>query len=312
LLGERRVPVAELSAFATDRSLGRDIELGDEVVAVEDEMPRLAGHDLIVLCTPREVALELGREALRASVPCIDCSGAFADQQEIPLGLCELGASPEVLASPIVAVPPGPVLGWLYVLHALHEVAALERVSATVLRSAAQAGGGGVDALSAQTIATLTHQDLPTDGSELFGDSMAFDCIPLLPGGDVAAEEARWSAIVARRFPSAASRIAISALQVPSFAGDGTVLAVELDREVDPGVVREALSEAPGVAVWEDEATGPTTRQATGCEHVWVSRVRRDPGAPARRGLLMWLACDPLRLAASDAVGLAEARLRLN
>ena len=41
-----------------------------------------------------------------------------------------------------------------------------------------------------------------------------------------------------------------------------------------------------------------------------VGRLRRDPTSPA--GVLLWLAADPVRLAATNAVRLAEARLELH
>jgi aspartate-semialdehyde dehydrogenase len=42
---------------------------------------------------------------------------------------------------------------------------------------------------------------------------------------------------------------------------------------------------------------------------VLVGRIRRDP--TSERGLLFWLAADPVRLAATNAVQLAEARFHV-
>ena len=77
VLGERGFPVAELAAFGTERSVGSEVELGDELVPVESGPPPLQGYDLMFLCTPRGPALELVRQALRAELACIDCSGAL-------------------------------------------------------------------------------------------------------------------------------------------------------------------------------------------------------------------------------------------
>ena len=60
--------VREVVAVATDRSLGSDIEFEGEAVPVLAELPSLRGLDLVVLCAPAHVSLEVAREALRAEV----------------------------------------------------------------------------------------------------------------------------------------------------------------------------------------------------------------------------------------------------
>ena len=70
------------------------------------------------------------------------------------------------------------------------------------------------------------------------------------------------------------------------------------------------LHDRPPVVIECDEIkTGDAPgklRAASGRDVVLVSRVRRDPSAEP--GLLLWLACDTLRLAADNAVRLAVSR----
>jgi len=322
LLAERSFPVRELLPFATERSIGRTAELGDEVVAVGSEMPSLAGVDLLIVCTPREPAMEIVRQALRASVYCIDCSGALAESPEVPLLVSDLYLPSEVRA-PVVMCPFGPTLGWSPVLSALQEVAGLRRVVGKLLQSASCAGRGGIEALSAETIALLRQKELPS--SAAFPGPVAFDCAPNAGGLKVPAEaegegagggeaeaeissrsESRLTRDLERLFPGL--EVAVTGVQVPTFVGEGSALAVETERPLSPHAAGEAIAKMPGVDLWSESP--PSMRDTAGRDAILVGRLRRDRTREC--GLLLWIAADGLRLAAANVVKLAEARLRLN
>ena len=97
---------------------------------------------------------------------------------------------------------------------------------------------------------------------------------------------------------------------MPAFVAHGAALTVETGRDLEPKQLEDLLDAAPRVEVWRGGPEGPTTRAAAGRDVVMVGRVRRD--ASAERSLQLWLAADPLRLAAANAVdvgvGLLEKR----
>ena len=305
-LRERRFPLQELRPIATDRSLGETIDwLGHELpVATEPES--LAGLDLVFLCTPPEPALDWIRRALGASVACIDFSGAVATRAEVPLLGDESGRDPAALAAPLVAVPVAPALALARVLAPLGEAAGLGRAVATICDSASGAGRVGVDALQAETIALFNQEDPPATG---LGHALAFDCLPAsgaLDADGASESEAR----IARELPrllGAELRLAVTTLRVPIFAGMGIQLTVETARALDPDLARDRLAKTPGVVLWP-ATHGPSTRDAIGEDAVQVGRVRRDPSVA--HGLSLWLSLDPVRLAASHALRIAETRFR--
>jgi aspartate-semialdehyde dehydrogenase len=279
-------------------------------------MPPLRGLDLIVLCTPPHAALELAREALRAEVPCIDCSGALAGAPEVPLLVADLSASAAELASPAVAAPAGPSLAWALVLSALERSAGLRRIVGTVLQSAAWAGRSGIEALSRETVALIAQREI--ESPSVFPAQVAFDCLPWAGQGGAAMDPEAGGAsagelalvrdlerLLYRQVPTA-----VSLVQVPTFVGDGTALAVETERRLADAELAGIFEKAAGVEAWEGSEAGPTTRDTTGRDRVLVSRVRRDPSA--ENGLLLWAVADALRLAAANVAKLAEARLRLH
>jgi aspartate-semialdehyde dehydrogenase len=330
VIDERRLPVAEILPFATDRSLGQDVEFQDQVIPIEPDPPNLRGVDLLLVCTPRAAALELVREALRAEAFCIDCSGSLGGAKEVPLLVSDLCAPGAVLRTPVIASPTAAALAWALVLSPLAREVGLTRVVGTLLQSASQAGRAGAELLSHETMALLNQQDAPE--SDLFPGPIAFDCAPA-PGpvcegqesgdeltsvrreSDVARDLTRLlQSLGATAGDPAASKpevsIAVSAVQVPTFVGEGSVLAIQTQRAIAPLEAAELLRKAPGVKLWEGGESGPSMRDASRQDVALVGRLRRD--ASLERGLLLWCTSDPLRLAATNAIKLAETRLRLN
>lgn len=305
LLESRRFPLQELLPVATERSLGQDVELLGHSISVETEKVSLRGFDLALLCTPPGAALEWVRAALHAEVPCIDLSCALLESEDVPLLATELEPSATALAQPVLAAPSGSALAWCLALAPLARAFGLARVTGTALEPASGAGRGGIEALQSETLALFSHRDLPEP--EVFERAVAFDCLPSVgePDDDGATPAERHVAAALRRLVAPDLRAGVTAVRVPTFAGCGGSLALETERPATPAEVAECLGKAPGLALSE-APEGPSTREAAAGEHVLVGRLRRDPGA--ERGLLLWLAADPVRLAATNAVRLAEAR----
>ena len=84
---------------------------------------------------------------------------------------------------------------------------------------------------------------------------------------------------------------------------------VEVAEALSAVELRELLAKSPGVSLSDEAMPSPTILEATESESVLVGRVRRD--SSSERGLLLWLAADPVRLAASNAVRLAETRYQV-
>jgi len=307
VLAERRFPVAELLPFGSERSLGRDVEFGDEVLAVEAQAPPLRGLDLLILCTPRSPALDLVREALRAEVACIDCSGALVRTQQVAIALADRTPAEKIVAAPLLVAPAGPALAWARALAAFDDVVGLERARGTVLQSAAMAGEAGIEALSQETIALLAQRETPP--RSVFPTEVAFDCVPTPGVPDIEQEIAVvLGSVLGRVLPLSAQVV-----QAPTFTGEGSALALEVARDLEAEPLLAALGKAPGVRRWEsqtDRLPGPSTRDAAGSDDVLLGTVRRD--AASERGWLAWIAADPIRLAAVNAVKLAETRLCLH
>jgi aspartate-semialdehyde dehydrogenase len=305
LLDASRLRVAGLLPIATQRSLGEAVSFQGEVFPVQTQAnPR--GLDLLLCCAPPQAALDWVREALRSEVPCIDCSGALALSQDVPLRIAALDRS-GIADAPLLATPTGLPLVLAHVLAPILRAAGLTRIGVTVLESSSAGGREGIAALGAESVALFNQQD--PEESEALGRSVAFDCHPAIgevgEGGSTPVE-AQLPRVLGRLLGIEVP-VAATVAQIPVFVGQASALAVETEVALDPKRARELLAAAPGVSLWTQDAEGPNLRAAAGQSDVLVGRLRADP--TRERGLLLWLAADPLRLAAANAVALAELRL---
>lgn len=309
VLEERDFPVASLLPIATDDSLGESVELVGADHPVETGEVPLRGVDVAFVCTPAEAAGRWVREALGAEVPCIDLSGAFAAHDEVPLVVAALAPPREQLMKPLVAGPSGPALTLALALAPLTAEAPLASIAVTAMESVGGAGREGVRALEAEVIALFSQGEAPE--SSVFPSPVAFDLVPELTGagpphGPLAPETglaAALARLLGRELPLDATFV-----RVPSFTGLGLSVVLRGEGSLDPAAAREWLVKAPGVEVWDPDLSGPTTRDAAERSTVLVGGVRAAHGG----GLQLWLASDPVRLAARNAVRIAEARFDLH
>lgn len=305
----------ELVGVASETCQATDFDFRGEELDVETSWPTLREGDLVFVCTPAEVALDVVRLALRAQAACLDCTGVIAEQAEVPMPVrvADLAAGRVMHAkAPLLAVPSAATLAWAMPIEALESGVA--RVVGTLLQSASALGRSGLVALSEESIAVFNQSEAPEPGPS--GQGVAFDVVPR------GIDETRVVAEMQRVFGETL-RIDVASLQVPSFLGEGASLAIELEAALDEAAFRKALDASPGLQIVDEgvgtrglaaveaegpEPTGPTLRDATDADGVLVGRIRPDASLPSGSGWRIWLSYDPVRVVADHAVRLAALR----
>jgi aspartate-semialdehyde dehydrogenase len=182
-----------------------------------------------------------------------------------------------------------------------------------VLHSASSEGHAGISALSEQTLALIGQQETIETGP--IAGPLAFSSVPHA-GAD--SEEKDGAALSESQLRTSLHRllgrevaVSSSSVYVPSFAGQGGALFVETERPVLVGRAATVLAASPGVEVMA-ENEDVSTRDAVGCDTIRVARLRVDTSDPGSgSNLMFWLAADPVRLAAINAVKLLRARFSL-
>jgi len=315
VLEDDRFPVADLQVWAGERSAGSDVEFRGDVLEMRVGVPALQGLDLVFVCTPAPAALDVVRAALRAEVACIDCSGSLAGSNDVPMAIADLGAHEQVVGASLITAPTGPAVSWALVLSALQRAAGLARVTGTVLHSASSAGRRGIDELSEQTLALL-NQSSPPD-PKVFSAPLAFDCLPHALGEDDDSKDGlapREAALIdaLRRLLGPDVGIGVTSIYMPIFAGEASSLTIETSEPLSVDQAARVLEGATGVDLWDDATAPPSVRESVGHAEARVGRLRADSSSPEPgRGLSLWIAADPVRLAAVNAVKLARARFSI-
>jgi aspartate-semialdehyde dehydrogenase len=311
VLGERRFPVSELRAFASQESAGEELELYGEGVAVEPiERRRALGCDLLFCAAPG--ALEALLPALReAPTRVVDLSGFFELDPAVALQLP--GWSPPVADEHArwIAIPRGPLVGLGLALGPLARRVPLERVTVVTLESASGCGRAGSEELSGHTLELLNAMSGETEPSQVFPQSLAFDCLPqvgdLLEDGETQ-EEARLRHVLRRLLERPELRVESTRVRVPTFSGSLTAVHASFAGEMGPGEAEAIWAAAAPHLERVESGALPTPRAASGTTAVVVGRARRGSDGPG--SLAFALALDDLRRgSALSAVLAAEAWL---
>lgn len=307
VLERSRLPVVELVPIGSEGSEGEGVEFQGDDLPLQPPGTSLAGLDLLFLCAPAEHSLELARRALHERVPCLDLSGALARSEEVPLldADGDAAALEAGLAAPLVSVAGGPALAWSRILRVLDAEAGLARVQITALESVSTAGHRAFSALSRETVSLLNQHEAPE--VEAMPWPLAFDCHPATDEADLEGRSGREAELEALLGRLLGRELALdcTVLRIPTFTGEGAVLAIETERPLDADEAAALLAKAPGVEVVTHDRSGLRTRAATGREAVVVGRIRNAARAP---GLVLWMASDTQRLTAANAVRLAQLR----
>jgi aspartate-semialdehyde dehydrogenase len=307
LLRERGFPAREIVPFASERSIGRELDGGLIVQGLSDES--IQGFDIALFSAGGSTSGEWAPRFAKAGAVVIDNSSRWRMSDEVPLVVSEV--NPEALDAHqgIIANPNCSTMQMVVALKPLHTEAGIERLVISTYQAVSGTGKRAVDELLDQSHALLHEQAIEPPDS--YAHQIAFNALPhagsFAPGDDHTDEERKL--INETRKILGDRKIAISAtcVRVPVVNGHSEAVNVQTRRELSPERARELLEAAPGVRVLDDPSAAlyPLAIDATGEDDVFVGRIRRDPGH--ERALDLWIVADNLRKgAATNAVQLAE------
>ncbi|HEV2058052.1 MAG TPA: aspartate-semialdehyde dehydrogenase [Solirubrobacteraceae bacterium] len=314
LLRDRAFPASEIVPFASERSVGRELEGGLVVAALDDET--IQGFDVALFSAGGTRSREWAQRFVDAGAVVVDNSSAFRMVDEVPLVVSEV--NPEALDAHngIVANPNCTTMVAMLPLKALHDEFELCEMVATSYQAAGGAGQKGIDELEAQVAPLASDvRQLCDDGAAaaakvthtVHAATLAFNVVPLLGtlGDDGHTDEERKLRDESRKILGL-PELAVSPLcvRVPVMVGHGVAVRAVFAREPDLERALEVLSAFPNLVV--DDV--PTPLEYAGRDEVAVGRVRRDLGNP--RALNFFVVGDNLlKGAALNTVQLAEALL---
>ena len=307
LLREREFPAREIVPFASERSVGRELDGGLVVQGLSDDA--IQGYDLALFSAGGSTSGEWAPRFAQAGAVVIDNSSRWRMQDDVPLVVAEV--NPDALADHhgIIANPNCSTMQMVVALKPLHDAAGIERLVISTYQAVSGTGKAAVDELLDQSHALLHEREIAP--SDAYAHQIAFNALPHAgsfgPGEDHTDEERKLINETRKILGDPALAISATCVRVPVVNGHSEAVNVQTRDDLSPERARELLAAAPGVTVLDDPGAAlyPLAIDASGKDDVFVGRIRRDPGH--ERALDLWIVADNLRKgAATNAVQLAE------
>ena len=319
VLKERRFPIARIVEIESDSGADLDLPVLDlDKTEIEEPFnPEIeAGEiDLVFMAArPNPLPAFLGAGPAGSEYPApivIDLGGSSAESgtQAPRIALLEQESSSPRTGPPGAAVSsahPASIVLCLLLLRLASRIE-LSAAVAHVFSPVSHLGSRAVEELQKQTLNLLSFQKAPRS---IFGAQLAFNLLPQLAGSGAAS----WDELQSRvrgevdrylqgRTPSPALRL----LQAPVFYSLGISLYVKTKVAINPARAAELLA---GEGVRMRRAADPVSSQVevTGSDEILIHSVLPDANHPT--GFWIWAVADNLRLAAQNAVELAEELIR--
>jgi aspartate-semialdehyde dehydrogenase len=312
LLRERGFPASEIVPFASERSVGRELDDGLVVRALSEES--IQGFDLALFSAGATRSREWAQRFVDAGAVVVDNSSAFRKDPAIPLVVSEVNPDALDAHNGIVANPNCTTMVAMLPLKALHDAFDLRAMVATSFQAAGGAGQKGIDELAAQ-IAPLASDvtQLCEDGAAAAAKvghavheaTLAFNVVPLLGalGEEGYTDEELKLRDESRKILSIPDlAVSPTCVRVPVMVGHGVAVRATFAAEVDLERALELLRAFPNLVV--DDV--PTPLQYAGRDEVAVGRIRRDLADPCTLSFFV-VGDNLLKGAALNTVQIAEA-----
>ncbi|MSO88996.1 MAG: aspartate-semialdehyde dehydrogenase [Rhodospirillaceae bacterium] len=309
-LAERKFPVDDVVALASERSVGSEISFGEDNVLKVRDLAKFdfKGFDIALSSPGSKVSAVFAPKAAKAGCVVIDNTSHFRMEPDVPLVVPEV--NPQAIANyarrNIIANPNCSTIQMMVALKPLHDLARIKRVVVSTYQSTSGAGKEAMDELFSQTRAIFVNDRIER---HKFTKQIAFNVIPHIDVfmEDGATKEEWKMRVETRKILDPDIEVIATCVRVPVFIGHAESVNVEFVRPISAAEARAALKKAPGVAV-VDQRTDEgyvTPIEVAGEDNVFVSRIREDHTVP--HGLALWVVGDNLRKgAALNAVQIAE------
>jgi aspartate-semialdehyde dehydrogenase len=312
ILDERKFPVADVVALASERSIGAEVSFGEDHTL---KVQNLAAFDFrgtdIVLSSPgASVSAVYSPKAAAAGAVVIDNTSKFRMEPDVPLVVPEV--NPHAIAGyskrGIIANPNCSTIQMVVALKPLHDLGRITRVVVSTYQSVSGAGKDAMDELFNQTRGIFVNEP-PHRHKAKFTKQIAFNVIPHIDTFmDDGSTKEEWKMVAeTKKILDPDIKVMATCVRVPVFVGHAEAVHVEFANPVSEDAARAAWRDTEGVTLIDHRAdegyVSPV--ECVGEDAVFVSRVRKD--TTVANGLSFWCVSDNLRKgAALNAVQIAE------
>ncbi|MFC2122886.1 aspartate-semialdehyde dehydrogenase, partial [Bacteroidota bacterium] len=159
VLLQRNFPSASIQLFASDRSAGKKLAVGNEEVEVKETTPdSFEGIDIALFSAGAEVSRHFSPMAARSGTVVIDNSSAFRQAPTVPLVVPEVNPEDIKWHKGIIANPNCSTIQMVTALYPLHRVNPIKRIIVDTYQAVSGTGSAAVEELLTQMRQVLDGQ----------------------------------------------------------------------------------------------------------------------------------------------------------
>src|SRR5664279_799828 len=189
LLREREFPAREIVPFASERSVGRELDGGLVVQGLSEDS--IQGFDIALFSAGGSTSGEWAPRFADAGAVVIDNSSRWRMNDDVPLVVSEV--NPDALEGHrgIIANPNCSTMQMVVALKPIYDAAGIERLVVSTYQAVSGTGKRAVDELLDQSHALLHQQEISAPSA--YAHQIAFNALPhagsFAAGDDHTAEE---------------------------------------------------------------------------------------------------------------------------
>jgi len=312
ILSTREDVWGEIRLIASARSAGKKLRCrGEELTVVALSPEAFEGIDVAMFDVPDEVSAHWAPIASERGVVCVDNSGAFRMDTQVPLVVPEVNPG-EIRNRPkgIISNPNCTTLSMIVAIGALHKRYKLTELVVASYQAASGAGQAGIDALRAQMqeVAGSNVGDSAGDirtrvkGFGPFPSPLALNVIPWagsLKSDGYTSEELKVRNESRKILGLDKLKVSATCVRVPVITTHSLAVHAVFEEEVNQQEAQKILANSAGVKLVDDPANHvfPTPADAVGTDPTWVGRVRKSLDNP--KALDLFVCGDNLRKGAA-------------
>jgi aspartate-semialdehyde dehydrogenase len=303
ILEERKFPVTELIAVATERSIGKEISFQGKIykiISMKDAVDQKP--DVALFSAGGNTSLEWAPAFAENGTVVIDNSSAWRMDPSKKLVVPEINAHVLTASDKIIANPNCSTIQMVMVLDPLHKKYKIKRVVVSTYQSVSGTGKKAVD--------QMMNERKGIKGEMAYAYEIDLNVLPqvdIFLDNGYTKEEMKMLNETRKIIGDESIRLTATTVRVPVKGGHSESVNVEFENDFDIRDVRELLSSTKGVTLLDspEKKEYPMPLFAEGKDDVFVGRIRRDESQD--RTLNMWIVSDNLRKgAATNAVQIAE------
>ena len=316
ILNERKFPIDNIYALASERSEGKKVMLGNKPLTVTDLAKfdfNLA--DIGLFSAGGDTSAKYAPIAGESNCVVIDNTSHFRYDDDIPLIIPEVNSCKlnEYKKRNIIANPNCSTIQMLVALKPIYDAVGIERITVSTYQAVSGSGMAAVNELAKQTAELLNGRDAEC---EVYPRQIAFNALPHIDkfmDNGYTKEEMKMCWETRKIFGDESIDVSATCVRIPVFFGHSEAVQVETSDHISENEVRDLLGQAEGVTVIDERRDGgyPTAvHESAGNDSVFVGRIRQD--ISLKNGLNLWVVSDNVRKgAALNSVQIAEELIKI-